>query len=462
MSVSVEKMEKNCAKMTIEVPAEVFDKACQQVYLKEKGKISVPGFRKGKVPRQLIEKMYGPGIFFEDAADIVLQQEYPKAAEESGLDILTRPQVEIVQIEKGKPFIFTAVVAVYPEVTLGQYKGIEVPLQETEVTDEEVEAALKREQDKNSRIISLDEEPAEKDDTVTLDYAGTVDGEAFDGGTAENSTLKLGSNQFIPGFEDQLIGVKAGEEKDVVVTFPEDYHAADLQGKEAVFHCVIHKIERKELPELDDDFAQDVSEFDTLDEYKESLRKELEDRKKENARRADENAAVLKAGENSEIELSDLVIEDQAARMVDQYAQSLRSQGLSIEQYCQMLGTTIEKMREDAKGNAESHLRTRFTLEKVAEVENLEVTDEYYDEKMAEMAAGYNMEADKLKEMMTDEMIEQMKKDFRTELAAKFIGENSVETQAATDEMKAKAEEEAAKVVAETAAADEPAEDTEE
>ncbi len=463
MSVSVEKLEKNTAKLTIEVAAEEFEKALQQVYLKEKGKFSLPGFRKGKVPRQIIEKMYGPQIFYEDAADIVFRNSYSQAAEESGLEILTRPEVEVTQIEKGKPFCYTAVVAIYPEVKLGQYKGIEVPLRDTEVTDEEVETELKREQEKNSRSITLDEEPAAMGDKVTLDFAGTVDGEAFEGGTSTDYSLVLGSNQFIGGFEEQLVGVKADDEKDVVVTFPDDYHAEDLQGKEAVFHCVIHKVERKELPELDDDFAQDVSEFDTLDEYRDSLRKTIEERKLKAARRADQNAAVLKAGENSEIELSDMIIEEQAQRMVDQYDQSLRNQGLSLEQYCQMIGTTREKMIEDAKAGAESNLRSQFTLQEVAKAENLEVTDEYLDEKLGEMAASYNMELDKLKEIMSDEYIEQMKKDFLAELAADFIGEHSVETQAATDAEKAKAEEEAAKVVAETAkAVGEEKEETEE
>ncbi len=447
MSVSVEKLEKNTAKLTIEVEAEEFEKAIQQAFLKEKKNFAVPGFRKGKVPRQLIEKMYGPQIFYEDAADIVLQSSYPKAAEESGLEILSRPSVEIVQVEKGKPFCYTAVVAIYPEVTLGQYKGIEVPIQNTEVTDEEVDAELKREQEKNSRTITLDEEPAAMGDSVTFDFEGRIDGELFDGGSATDHVLELGSGQFIPGFEDQLVGVKAEEEKDVVVTFPENYHSKDLQGKEAVFHCTVHKVERKELPELDDDFAQDISEFDTLEEYKGSLRKSLEERKAEAAKRADENAAVLKAGENSEIELSDIIIEEQATRMVDQYDQSLRSQGMSLAQYCQMLGTTREQMIENAKANAEQHLRTQFTLDKVAEVENLEVTDEYLDEKLADMAASYNLEIEKLKELMTGDYLDQMKKDLRAELASEFIGSNSVETQAATDEEKAKAEEAAKKAV---------------
>ena len=453
MSVQVEKLEKNTAKLTIEVPAEELDKAIQKAYLKDKNKFSVPGFRKGKVPRALIEKMYGAGVFYEAAADTLLQEQYPIAAEESGLEILTRPEVEITQIEKGKPFIFTALVAVYPEVTLGQYKGIEVPIQDREVTDDEVEAELKREQEKNSRSITLDEEPAAKGDKVTFDYAGSIDGVPFEGGSAENHTLELGSGYFIPGFEDQLIGVKAGEEKEVNVTFPDNYHAEELRSKEAVFLCTIHKVERKELPELDDDFAQDVSEFDTLEEYKASLKKDLEERKAESAKRAKENAAVMKAGENSEIELSEMMISDQANRMVEQYAQRLSSQGLDIRQYCQMMGTTVEQMVEDAKTNAEEHLRTQFTLEKVAEAEKLEVTDEYLDEKLGEMAASYNLEKDKLKEILTDDYLDQMKKELLSGLAAEFIGENAVETQAATDAEKEKLEQ-AAKEAADKAVED--------
>ena len=447
MSVQVEKLEKNTAKLTIEVPAEELDKAIQKAYLKEKKNFSVPGFRKGKVPRALIEKMYGAGVFYEAAADTLLQEQYPIAAEETGLEILTRPEVEITQIEKGKPFIFTATVAIYPEVTLGEYKGIEVPIQDRTVTDEEVEAELKREQEKNSRSVTLDEEPAANGDKVTFDFAGSIDGVPFEGGSAENHTLELGSGYFIPGFEEQLVGVKAGEEKEVKVTFPSDYHAEELRDKEAVFACTIHKVERKELPELDDDFAQDVSEFDTLDEYKASLRKNLEERKEESAQRANENAAILKAGENSEIELSDMIIEDQANRMVEQYAGRLRSQGMDIRQYCQMLGTTVEQMIEDAKENAEQHLRTQFTLDKVAEVENLEVTEEYFNEKLEEMAASYNLELDKLKEILTDDYLDQMKKDLRSGLAAEFIGKNAVETQAATDAEKEKQEQAAKEAV---------------
>ncbi len=433
MSVQVEKQEKNLAKLTIEVPAEEFEKAMQETFLKEKNSIQVPGFRKGKVPRMLIEKMYGPQVFYEGAADLLLQREYPKAAEESGLEILTQPKVEITQIEKGKPFCFTAVVAVYPEVTLGQYKGIEVPIQNTEVKEEDVEADLKREQETNSRLISIEDAGAEQKDKVTFDFHGTVEGEPFEDGTAENYELELGSGTFIPGFEDQLTGVKAGEERDVRVTFPSDYHAEDLRGKEAVFHCVIHKIERKELPEIDDEFAQDVSEFDTLEEYKESIRQEIAESKKAAAKRADENEAVLKASRNATIELSDLIIDEETKRIVDDYTERLRTQGLSLEQYCSLTGTTPEQMMQNLRPDAEQRLREQFTLDKVAEVENLEVTEERFRSRIEEMAEVYNLEPEKFEELIGEDYKERIRKDLRADLAAEFIGEHSVETQAATD-----------------------------
>ncbi len=434
MSVQVENLEKSTAKLTVTVPAEEFVKAIDSAYKKMKKNFSVPGFRKGKVPKQLVEKMYGVEVFYEEAANICLTDNYPKAAEESELKILTRPLIDIVQIEKGKDFIFTAEVGVTPEVVLGQYKGVEVPKTEIVVTDEDVEAELKSEQSKNSRTVTVDDRAAQMDDTVVIDYAGTIDGVAFDGGTAQDHHLVLGSGQFIPGFEDQLVGVSTGEEKDVVVTFPEDYHAKDLAGKEAVFHCTVKRIEKLELPELDDEFAQDVSEFDTLAEYKESLKKTIEERKAKNAENAKINAAMDKAIANATVDLSDLLVEEQVNNMFEQTANNMRMQGMDLEQYLTMSGQKIEDVKENMKPEAIQQLRTQFVLEKIAEVENIEVTDEKVEEKLADMAKAYGMEVDKLKEIFNDAYMVQFKENMRTELAAELVGNSAVEVEAKAEE----------------------------
>ncbi len=440
MSVQVENLEKSTAKLTIEVPAEELDKAMVSAYQKQKRSFAIPGFRKGKVPKQLIEKMYGPEVFYEEAANILLQENYPKAAEESGLKILTRPDIEITQIEKGKAFIFTAQVGLEPEVTLGQYKGIEVPIQDVTVTDEDLEKELKSEQEKNSRTVTIDDRPAEMGDTVILDYEGTVNGEVFDGGSATDHDLELGSGSFIPGFEEQLVGVSADEEKDVVVTFPADYHAKDLQGKEAVFHCTIHRIEKKELPELDDDFAQDVSDFDTLEEYKEDLKKKIADRKEAAAKRVRTNLAMEKVVANAAMELSDLLIADHLDNMYQNTANQMRMQGMDINQYLTIMNQTEAQVKETMKPQAIQQLRSQFVLDKIAEVENIEVTDEVLDEKLGEMAKTYGMEVEKLKEIYTGGYLEQYKEELKSQIAADLVGENAVETEEAT---KAAAEEEA-------------------
>lgn len=432
MSVQVEKLEKNTAKLTIEVPAEDFDKAIQEAYQKQKKSFAIPGFRKGKVPKQMIEKMYGPEVFYEEAANIVLMNNYPKAAEESELRILSRPEIDVTQIKKGEPFIFTATVAVYPEFTLENYKGIEVPIQNTEVTEADLDTELKRELEKNSRTVTVEDRPAQMGDVVNIDYAGTVDGVAFEGGSAEGYDLELGSNSFIPGFEDQLVGVSTGEEKDVVVTFPEEYHAEDLKGKEAVFHCKVNRISTKEIPELDDEFAQDVSEFDTLEEYKEDIKKQVAERKKAMADSAKINAAIDYLVKNTEIELSDLCINEQVDNLYNNYANNFAQQGMSMDQYLQIMGQTEAQAKEMMKPQAEQQLRGQFILEKVAELEKLEATDEQVDEKLAEMAKSYGMELEKLKEIFSEDYMKQFKDDMRTELAGKFLGENAVETEAAT------------------------------
>lgn len=430
MSVQVENLEKNMAKLTIEVSAEELEKALQGAYLKQKNNISIPGFRKGKVPRAMVEKMYGAGIFYEDAANALIPEAYSNAVAESKLDVVSQPEVNVVQIEKGKPFIFTAEVAVKPEVTLGEYKGLEVPKADLTVTDEEIEAELKKEQEKNGRTIDVEDRPAQMGDTVTIDFEGSVDGVPFEGGAGKDYPLTLGSNTFIPGFEEQLAGVKLEEEVDVNVTFPEDYNAEELKGKAAVFKCTIHKIETKELPELDDDFAKDVSEFDTLDEYKADVKANLEKKKETDAKRAKEDAAVEKAAANASMEIPDAMVKSQAAQMVDNFVRRLQAQGMSMEQYMQYTGQTLEQMQDQMKPQATKQIQTRLVLEKVAEVENIEASEEKIDGEIQEMAKMYNMEADKLKELLGDFEKEQMKKDLAVQEAVTFLADHAVEVDA--------------------------------
>ena len=430
MSVQVENLEKNMAKLTIEVSAEELEKALQGAYLKQKNNISIPGFRKGKVPRAMVEKMYGAGIFYEDAANALIPEAYSNAVAESKLDVVSQPEVNVVQIEKGKPFIFTAEVAVKPEVTLGEYKGLEVPKADLTVTEEEIEAELKKEQEKNGRTIDVEDRPSQMGDTVTIDFEGSVDGVPFEGGAGKDYPLTLGSNTFIPGFEEQLAGVKLEEEVDVNVTFPEDYNAEELKGKAAVFKCTIHKIETKELPELDDDFAKDVSEFDTLDEYKADVKANLEKKKEADAKRAKEDAAVEKAVANASMEIPDAMVKSQAAQMVDNFVRRLQAQGMSMEQYMQYTGQTLEQMQDQMKPQATKQIQTRLVLEKVAEVENIEASEEKIDGEIQEMAKMYNMEADKLKELLGDFEKEQMKKDLAVQEAVTFLADHAVEVDA--------------------------------
>lgn len=427
MSLQVEKMEKNMAKLTIEVAAEDLEKAMQNAYQKAKGRISIPGFRKGKAPRKMIEQMYGKGIFLEDAANALIPEHYSKAVEECELEIVSQPEIAVTQAEPGKAFIFTAEVAVKPEVTLGEYKGVEVPKSETEVTDEDVEAELKKEQEKNSRTVTVEDRGAENGDITTIDFEGFVDGEAFEGGKGTDYPLTLGSGSFIPGFEDQLVGSKAGDHVEVKVTFPEEYQAKELAGKEAVFQCDVKKVEAKELPELDDDFAQDASEFDTLAEYKEDIKKNLTEKKEKEARAAKENAAVDKAIENAEMEIPDAMVATQTRQMLDDFARRMQSQGLTMEQYFQFTGMTAEKMQEEMKPQALKRIQTRLVLEKIAEVENIQPTQEEVDEEISKMAEAYKMEADKIKELLGDRELEQMKKDMAVQKAVTLVADEAKE-----------------------------------
>ena len=420
MSTQVEKLEHNMVKLTVEVSAEEFAKAVKAAYNKNKNKITIPGFRKGHAPQQLIEKLYGPVIFFEDAANALINQTYNEEAESTGLEFVSRPEFDVDQIEKGKPFIYTATVAVRPEVKLGQYRGLEVTRQETLVSDDEINEELKREQEKNSRLVEV-ERPVQDGDTVILDYSGSVDGEKFDGGTAENQTLVIGSGSFIPGFEEQLVGMAKDETKDITVTFPEEYHAEELAGKEAVFTCTIHKIQEKELPELDDEFAQDVSEFETLDEYKKSIMDRLTERKQRSAKTAQENEAVDKVIAASEMDIPEAMIDSQVTSMYQDYARQLQSQGIPIDTYLQYMGTTEEKVKSDMRPQALKQIQTRLVLEEVAKAESLEPNDLRLEEEIDKIAKQYQMETEKLKQSIGDFEREQMKKDIAVQEAITLI-----------------------------------------
>ena len=433
MSLQVEKLEKNMAKLTIEVSAEDLDKAMEKAYQKQKSRISLPGFRKGKAPRKMIESMYGKGVFMEDAVNSLVPQEYTKALGECDLEIVSQPEINVTQMEPGKAHIFTADVAVKPEVTLGDYKGVEVPKSEIAVTDEEVDAEVKKEQDKNARTVAVEDRAAANGDITTIDFEGFVDGVAFDGGKGTDYALTLGSGTFIPGFEDQLVGANTGDHVEVKVTFPEEYQAKELAGKEAVFQCDVKKIETKEVPELDDEFAKDVSEFDTLAEYKEDVKKKLTEKKEKEARTAKENAAVDKAIENAQMDIPELMTKTECRQMMDDFSRRMQQQGLSMEQYFQFTGQSMDKMMEDMKPQALKRIQTRLVLEKVAEVENIQPSEEEITEEIQKMADAYKMEADKIREAIGESGLEQMKKDMAVQKAVTVIADAAVEVEKAAD-----------------------------
>ena len=433
MSLQVEKLEKNMAKLTIEVSAEDLDKAMEKAYQKQKSRISLPGFRKGKAPRKMIESMYGKGVFMEDAVNSLVPQEYTKALGECDLEIVSQPEINVTQMEPGKALIFTADVAVKPEVTLGDYKGVEVPKSEIAVTDEEVDAEVKKEQDKNARTVAVEDRAAANGDITTIDFEGFVDGVAFDGGKGTDYALTLGSGTFIPGFEDQLVGANTGDHVEVKVTFPEEYQAKELAGKEAVFQCDVKKIETKEVPELDDEFAKDVSEFDTLAEYKEDVKKKLTEKKEKEARTAKENAAVDKAIENAQMDIPELMTKTECRQMMDDFSRRMQQQGLSMEQYFQFTGKSMDKMMEDMKPQALKRIQTRLVLEKVAEAENIQPSEEEITEEIQKMADAYKMEADKIREAIGESGLEQMKKDMAVQKAVTVIADAAVEVEKAAD-----------------------------
>ena len=433
MSLQVEKLEKNMAKLTIEVSAEDLDKAMEKAYQKQKSRISLPGFRKGKAPRKMIESMYGKGVFMEDAVNSLVPQEYTKALGECDLEIVSQPEINVTQMEPGKALIFTADVAVKPEVTLGDYKGVEVPKSEIAVTDEEVDAEIRKEQEKNARTVAVEDRAAANGDITTIDFEGFVDGVAFDGGKGSDYALTLGSGTFIPGFEDQLVGANAGDHVEVKVTFPEEYQAKELAGKEAVFQCDVKKIETKEVPELDDEFAKDVSEFDTLAEYKEDVKKNLTEKKEKEARTAKENAAVDKAIENAQMDIPELMTKTECRQMMDDFSRRMQQQGLSMEQYFQFTGQSMDKMMEDMKPQALKRIQTRLVLEKVAEAENIQPSEEEITEEIQKMADAYKMEADKIREAIGESGLEQMKKDMAVQKAVTVIADAAVEVEKAAD-----------------------------
>ena len=441
MSVQVENLEKNMVKLTIEVPAEELEKAIDAAYKKQKNQISIPGFRKGKVPRAMVEKMYGVEVFYEDAANTLMQQNYPSAVEESGVDIVSRPSIDVVQIEKGKPFIYTAEVAVRPEVTLGKYMGVTVTKIDTSVSDDEVAEALEQQRNNNARTISVTDRPVAVGDTAVIDFEGFVDGVAFEGGKGENHPLEIGSHTFIDNFEDQLVGKNAGDEVEVNVTFPEQYQAADLAGKPATFKVKINEIKAKELPELDDEFAQDVSEFDTLAEYKESLKKNLEEKKENEAKRTKEDEAVQKIIDKTKMDIPEAMIDTQCETMIEEFAQRIAQSGLSMDQYLQFSGLTVDGLKEQVRPEALSRIQASLVLEQIAKDENIEVSDDDVNAEIEKMAASYGMEADKLKEYMGDAEKESMKKDLAINKAVELVMSNVKERAKAKSKKEKEAEE---------------------
>ena len=421
MSLQVERLEKNMAKLTIEASAEEFEKAIQKAYNKNKKNINVQGFRKGKAPLAIIEKMYGIEIFYEDAANEIIPFAYEEAARDSELEIVSRPEIDVVQIERGKPFIFTAEVAVKPEVTLGEYKGIEVEKKDVTVSDEEVMSRIERELEQNSRMLTIDDRPIQKDDIAVIDFEGFVDGNPFEGGKGEGYSLTIGSNSFIDNFEEQLIGKSVGEEVDVNVTFPEEYHAKDLAGKPALFKVKINEIKKKELPQLDDDFAQDVSEFDTLDEYKENIRATIKEDKEKVLKTAKENEIVDKIIENATMDIPEPMIEAHVGQMADDFAQRIQFQGLTVEQYFQFTGMDSKKFLESLRPQALKRIQSRLVLEAIVKAENIEVTEEELEKELTEMATMYKMDIEKLKEMIGDKEEENIKTDIAVQKAVDFV-----------------------------------------
>ncbi len=438
MSLQVEKLEKNMAKLTIEVAAEELEKAIEEAYRKERNRISVPGFRKGKAPRKLIEQMYGKEVFYEEAANALISQAYEKELENCEESVVSQPRINVVQIETGKPFIFTAEVALKPEVTLGKYKGVKVEAADLEVTEEEIDAEIGKERDNSARTVPVEGRPVQDGDMTVIDFEGFVDGAAFEGGKGTDYPLTIGSGAFIPGFEEALIGAEIGKETDVNVTFPEDYQAAELAGKAAVFKCTVKEIKEKELPALDDEFAAEVSEFDTLAEYREDTKKKIGERKAEAAKSAKEEAVIDAIIEDAQMEIPDAMLETQQRQMVEDFAQRLQMQGLSMEQYMQFTGATPQMMLEQIKPQALRRIQSRLVLEAVAAAEKMEATEEEFEAEVSKMAEGYKMEPDKVKELLGEGGKKQVMEDICVNKAVEFVVENAKEAKASKKSAKAK------------------------
>ena len=440
MSVQVENLEKNMAKLTVTVSADKFEKAMQEAYQKQKSRINIPGFRKGKVPRAMIEKAYGPEVFYDDAANIVINEEYPQAMEESGLDTVSRPDIEVTQIEKGSEFVFVAEVAVKPDVELGEYKGVAVTKSEVSVSDEEVTAELENIRNQQARTIEVTDRAVQEGDTVIIDFEGFVDGVAFEGGKGENHPLEIGSHAFIDNFEEQLIGKNAGDETEVHVTFPEQYQAKELAGKPAVFQVKIHTIKAKEVPELSDEFISDISEFETLDEYKADVKEKLLKRKEDAAKGAKEDEAIQKIIDASKMDIPDPMIDMQCENMIQEFEGRISQQGLSLEQYMQFSGSNIDKIKEQVRPEAVQRIQSSLVLEKIAEKENVEVTEDEINAQIDKMASVYGMPGEKMKEFLSEEDTENIKRNLSIEKAVEIIMEHAVEQEPAQEEADGAAE----------------------
>lgn len=443
MSLQVEKLENNMAKLTIEVPAEELEKAIESAFRKNKNRISIPGFRKGKAPRKMIEQMYGKEIFYEDAANELIPDAYDKAVEECEEEIVSNPRINVTQLEAGKPFIFTAEVALKPEVTLGRYKGVKVDKIDVSVSDEEVNAEIDREREKNARTVDITDRAVKDGDVTVLDFEGFVDGEAFEGGKGEDYPLTIGSGAFIPGFEEALIGAEIGRETDVNVTFPENYQAAELAGKPAVFKCTVKKIQEKQLPELDEDFVEEVSEeSDTVEEYKEEIRKKLSERKAADAKRAREDAVIDAIIADAQMDIPDAMVETQQRQMVQEFAQRMQAQGISMDQYMQFTGTDTNTLLEQAKPQALKRIQSRLVLEAVVAAENITASQEEFEEEVRTMGEVYQMEADKVNELLGENGREQVMEDICIKKAVEFVVENAKESKAAAKKSGRKAKDE--------------------